>query len=292
MDSNEYEQKVVLMDQWAETLRAQMVPIISDSFPESIYHYTDINGLMGLLSSGCIWATHVNRLNDLSENKLGFNIVISHIQDNPPESSRPLINKAILELQSVDTYVACYSSERDLLSQWRNYTGSQVGYSIGFDARKMATQDDKIPILEKVIYQEDTAKALIDLLLRRVDDFLIQDTFDALEVGFILGTVESLLNIIACIIKHPKFEEEREYRHIYQPGKTRLDLPVYFKAGQYGLTPYVAINFLEKGRLPITTITVGPCHDFELEYKVLSLFLHNNGYKDVEILHSEIPLRV
>jgi len=60
------------------------VPLISDSFPDTIYHYTDVNGLIGLISSGCIWAIHVNRLNDLSENKHGFDLVMEHVRANLP----------------------------------------------------------------------------------------------------------------------------------------------------------------------------------------------------------------
>jgi hypothetical protein len=141
MDNYEFESKMSVMDQWAETLRVELVRLITDRPPNIIYHYTDVNGLIGLIDSGCIWATHVSRLNDASENMHGFNLVIEHVRANLPIASRPLIEKALLGLRSVDTYVACYSTKSDLLSQWRNYTGTKVGYSLGLETSQMATLD-------------------------------------------------------------------------------------------------------------------------------------------------------
>jgi hypothetical protein len=34
-----------------------------------LYHYTDLRGLLGILESGSIWATHIRFLNDLSESR-------------------------------------------------------------------------------------------------------------------------------------------------------------------------------------------------------------------------------
>lgn len=292
MDNDEYEDKVSVMNQWAETVRAELALLITDKPSATIYHYTDVNGLIGLITSGCIWATHVSRLNDSSENAHGFNLVIAHVRDNLPKSSRPLIEKALLELQSVDTYVACYSTNCDLLSQWRNYTGTRVGYSLGFETSRMVTLDDRMPLLEQVIYKDSVAKAVLNLLLKKVDDFLNQNSFGEVEVGYLLGMVRAMLNIIACIVKHHKFEEENEYRQFFQPGRTGLKMEPFFRASQFGLTPYVKIQFLEKGTLPLKNVTVGPCQDFDNESNALRLLLGSCGYEGVEVLKSEIPLRM
>ena len=292
MDNNKFESKVSVMDQWAETLRAELARLITDKHPDIIYHYTDANGLIGLIDSGCIWATHVSRLNDASENLHGFNLVSEHVRANLPIASRPLIEKALLGLQSVDTYVACYSTDSDLLGQWRNYTGTRVGYSLGFETSQMATLDDKMPLLEPIIYNDSMAKAVLDLLVQRVDEFLMKNPFGEIEIGYLSGMVKALLNNIACTIKHHKFEEECEYRHFFRLGDTGLEMEPFFRAGQFGLTPYVKVQFLEKGKLPLKTITVGPCKNFVLESKALEILLGKHGYKGVEIFESEIPLRV
>lgn len=292
MTNHTYEKKFSLMDKWGDTVREDLVRIISDSPSSIVYHYTDVNGLIGIVTSGCIRATHVNRLNDSSENKLGFELVQKYVRKNMPKASRPLFEKVLSEFQSVDTYVACYSTENDLLGQWRNYTGTQVGYSLGFDTSQMATLDDKLPPLEAVIYDQRIVEILLDSLIKRVDEFLNNNSFGDIEVGYLLGMVNAMLNIVACITKYPKFEEEKEYRHIYQPGKTGLELTPCFKSGRFGLTPYVEIKFLKSGYLPLKSVTIGPCQDFNLEFRTLKILLQSKGYGDLEILKSEIPLRM
>ena len=292
MNNDEYEGRISAMNQWAETVRAELAHLITDKPAKIIYHYTDVNGLIGLIENGCIWATHASRLNDSSENKHGFKLVVEYVKNNLLNSSRPLIEKALLGVQSADTYVACYSTEDNLLSQWRNYTGGRVGYSLGFETSQMVTLDDKMPLLEPVIYRDEKAKALLDLLLQRVDYFLNTNSFGEVEIGYLIGMVSSILNTTACIIKHHKFKEESEYRQFFQPGRTGLNMEPFFRTGKFGLTPYVKIQFSEDKKLPLKNITVGPCSDFDIERNTLKILLEKNRYEGVEIFDSKIPLRV
>ncbi|MDZ4252273.1 MAG: DUF2971 domain-containing protein [Sulfuritalea sp.] len=280
------------MNQWAELVRVELARLINDHPSTVIYHYTDVAGLIGIITSGCIWATHVGKLNDASENRYGHELVVNHVRANLPNSTKQLIEKALSTFRSVDTYVACYSTERNLLSQWRNYTGDRVGYSLGFETGQMATVDDRMPILEQVIYRDDIAKSVLDFLLGKVDEYFGCHSFGEVEVGYVSGMVAATLNSVACILKHEGFKEEHEYRQIYQPGRTELVLNTEFRHGQFGLTPFVKIEFLEKNRLPLRTITVGPCRDPEAEFNALKVLLSRNGYEKVQVLESGIPLRM
>lgn len=292
MNDQEFEEKIEKMNIWSDELRKDLVRLITDTPASTVYHYTDVNGLIGIITSGCIRATHVNRLNDASENIHGFKLVHDHVSQNMPKASKSLFEIILSEFQSVDTYVACYSTEDDQLSQWREYTGSQVGYCMGFETSQMATIDDRLPPLEAVIYKEHQVTNLLDRLLERVNEFFtINPTFGEVELGHVLGTVSAMLNSIACITKHPKFDEEKEYRHIYQPGKTGLSLSPCFKSGRFGLTSYVEINFLKPNFVPLKSVTISPCHDFDLEKKELEIFLQKKGYENIKIEKSSIPLR-
>lgn len=128
-------------------------------------------------------------------------------------------------------------------------------------------------------------------MLGKVEEYFVCRSFGEVEVGYISGMVQAMLNIIACILKHPTFEEEREYRQIYQPGSAKLVLNTEFRQGQFGLTPYVKIEFLERNRLPLRTVTVGLCQDPEAESNALKMILSRYGYENVQVLASEIPLR-
>ena len=107
-----------------------------------------------------------------------------------------------------------------------------------------------------------------------------------------MGTLESIFNIVVCIIKHPAFEEENEYRQIYQPATSTLSLVTKYRMGRFGLTPYVEIEFPHKEKLPIQSIMIGPCRDPDSEVRSLRLMLAEHGYSDVEVFTSGIPLRV
>ena len=245
-----------------------------------------------MIDSGRIWATHVSRLNDAMEYEIGVSFVTNFIGANLQRASKAIIDKAISQLRSVDTFIACYSATADVLSQWRAYSGAGTGYCIGLKTSEMATRDGRMPLLEKVIYSKTTAEAVLSLLLARVDEFLDGHNFGEVEVGYLMGLLDVTFNNVACIIKHSTFEEENEYRQIYQPATSTLLLDTKYRMGRFGLTPYVEIEFLQKGKLPIQSIVIGPCRDPASEIRSLKLMLSEHGYGDIEVLTSGIPLRV
>lgn len=248
MEESEYSERVEKMEQWWEVLRLELAAIVSESPPKIIYHYTDINGLLGLIASGRIWATHASRLNDSSEYHHGTRVVADCVGKAIPASLTFLVDKILSEFRKVETYIASYSTEHDLLSQWRSYSGEKVGYCLGLVTDGIATLDNSTPLLEASIYKDGLAQQVISRMLKSVDEYLQQNQFGEVEVGFLLGVVGSTLANLACTIKHPKFEEEKEYRQFYQPDATSLLLENRFRNGRFGLTPYVEIPFKEKGK--------------------------------------------
>jgi len=289
MEESEYNQRIDKMNRWSTEVTNRLISILG-SCEKTLYHYTGGSGLLGILDSGQVWATHISRLNDKTEYYLGLSLVESFALECP--TRLPDLVKRVLEgVNSCDTYISCFSGSRDLLSQWRAYSGSGVGYCVGFESNEMATIDGRMPLLEKVIYKKETAKKVISQFIFEADEYLHKEEFGEVEVGHIIGTLSGLLNVVACSTKHHTFAEENEYRFIYQPGITDLELQTKYRDGQFGLTPYVEIGFLEKGKLPISSITIGPCEDIDAEHRVLDQLLFNHGYENVEILFSEIPLR-
>jgi hypothetical protein len=112
--------------------------------PGLLYHYTNQNGLLGILNSKTIWATHIRYLNDLEEYKAGVQFVERVIEETRVQG---LIDKetedsfkSIFEsLDTCDFYVASFSStnDGDSLNLWRAYAASIPGYSFGFSPRKL-----------------------------------------------------------------------------------------------------------------------------------------------------------
>jgi hypothetical protein len=139
-----------------------------------LYHYTDQSGLLGILDSKSIWATHIRYLNDASEFIHGINIarqcikemeikVDSVIKEFPDDVSfqnktqkigdvtKRYFNSLLNNLHETPVFVTCFfDSEKseyrsqsqeigESLDQWREYSKGSSGFSIGFD--KNAIED-------------------------------------------------------------------------------------------------------------------------------------------------------
>ena len=109
MEQSEFEEKFVKMERWWETLRSELAAFISENPPTIIDHYTDINGLLGMISSGKIWGTHSSRLNDSSEYHHGIKVVADCLRAGMPDFSKQLVVKILSEFKKVETCVASYS---------------------------------------------------------------------------------------------------------------------------------------------------------------------------------------
>ena len=110
--------------------------ILPESRPSTVYHYTSITGLRGILSSGQLWATNVKYLNDSSEYAYADRLVGEVFDDlKPSELMRKILTIVTDNPQSrgFDVYTSCFCESGDLLSQWRAYAGHGTGYAIEFD---------------------------------------------------------------------------------------------------------------------------------------------------------------
>ena len=126
--------------------------------PELLYHYTDQEGLLGILGGDRknIWATHFRYLNDTSEGKFVFDSLIDEISRNyqlPKEwsdffgiSKGPALDgdqsvdastieagiSAGVWATSATVFITSFSAKGDSISQWRAYSGPSGGFSVGF----------------------------------------------------------------------------------------------------------------------------------------------------------------
>jgi hypothetical protein len=128
--------------------------------PELLYHYTTQEGLLGIIESKCIWATHSRYLNDRSEGQIVARILIEELigrgnneaieqltgiplpKDKLQCKDEGVISQGIRiisEITSQNTYVASFSEHGNLLSQWRAYSGESGGFSIGFSREHLET---------------------------------------------------------------------------------------------------------------------------------------------------------
>jgi len=286
-----------------------------------LFHYTDMAGLFGIVSTGQLFASNVLFLNDRSEaffarrvsekairhietgitNALGKQfiemlrkLVVSYQSPSDTEGGFALS----MERRSHDVYVVSLCEERDLLSQWRGYSGNGVGHSIGLDIIKLERNLQSFE-LTPIIYDSTLQAEIAEFIILKSLAYLAKGDFDAFPVGqfskenialnVALWTLQNL-DYIGLRFKDAGFKEENEWRLIdrmprVHHGSTGLPFktspPVVHQDG----SPLVSFR-VRGGQLvpfrkfmlrtvrdmkpgfqddanPISSVTVGPGNDFE-----------------------------
>ncbi len=138
-----------------------------------LFHYTDGPGLLAILQSNTLRATHIKYLNDVAEYTRYFDerlpaLVEETVHDFHKNGSSEFLEKSIGDFGSIDStarraitmcrrllmeactdvhlpFVTCFCmtessevSRHGLLSQWRGY-GKDGGYALVFNAAQLAT---------------------------------------------------------------------------------------------------------------------------------------------------------
>jgi hypothetical protein len=133
-----------------ERLTREMKLADADGRPTPIYPYTDGVGLVGIITSQRTRASHAAFMNDTSEVHHSIramrditNALARACTDLETKEFLGQLDMALAEplddpYKLAAVWVACYSEQKDQLSQWRGYGGAEAGYAIEFDAQKLA----------------------------------------------------------------------------------------------------------------------------------------------------------
>jgi len=142
---------------------------------KSLYHYTTMSGLKGIVESGSIHATNIRYLNDSQEFYFGLDYLKKvilpseidfHVENIPLTEDMSLLDHLIIlrinyilscfrddVSRSSGYFVTSFSGNPDVLSQWRAYGKEKVGYSIKFDwAHLFHPSDPMLTSIQKIEY--------------------------------------------------------------------------------------------------------------------------------------------
>ncbi len=235
-----------------------MEPRVSAIYPE-LFHYTTGEGLLGILSTNTLWATHYKNLNDQKEILLFRDHLACFIRDkfhyefedtfaNALEKgilgADMLYNSLIRENQkppllfqpyitSFCSHLETYEKQNGLLSQWRGYTGNS-GYAIVFDTIKLEnlleryfeTTQTNGASLSHVIYnnnKEEIEKYITPRCEQLFD--MLKELMENSKKPPSKTSETALKAIIRCStgFKHQSFSEEKEVRLICSPIDIETD---------------------------------------------------------------------
>jgi hypothetical protein len=265
-----------------------------------IYHYCDAAAFFSILKNKKIWLSGINNLNDHQE--VEWTIRKIHRALQKLEAKFPLTDIASLwnqiQQSRATPYVCSFSSEGDLLSQWRAYARDGTGFAIGFNADYFPNSG-KLPHLSAslansittlpVIYAEAEQEAFIEASLIACLQSLSGKSED--EKFNILAGAAYALNGQSTIYKNPAFAEEKEWRIIHIPlitgniesNKTTVQLAIsdiQHRVSAERIVTYFEYDFSKSNETqPVVDIVLGPkCATSAYD---LSLFLTVNGFQNV-----------
>lgn len=154
---------------------------------KTLYHYTSVDNLRNMIQSKCIYATHINFMNDWEEYKYGYKKLTNKLKKVLEEKKDVLENaigaKALKDVNdmllddcpNVETYnrliknpnfmefksfaipeifTISFCKEKDLLSQWAIYA-KESGVAIEFDFSKCVFVDKGLDEGMETEYEED-----------------------------------------------------------------------------------------------------------------------------------------
>lgn len=259
-----------------------------------IYHYSSRVGLQGILSSKEMWATKIQFMNDADEFKHGLElaeeVLVKRGKGIPSCSNTVAILKERLHsIQHTNIFLACFSEEGDLLSQWRGYCPAG-GFSLGirYDDLKRLT-DPQDWFIGKCIYDHPTKIVLlaeiIDEVLRKAAE-QPQDRDDSLFDEFVAD-----LWMVVPLLKSPAFQEEKEWRVISYP-KAIKDKSAGLRDGKTTLIPYYRLKLEIDGASALSgvEIIVGPNPNMDLAIEAARALTESRGIVS-EIRSSSVPFR-
>jgi len=212
---------------------------------KKLVHYTSAENALNILTNNEVWLRNTRLANDYSEILWGlervqrfffselntakrFERLLNSIQINLFEKIKTRIMHGSDKLVS-DTYISCFSehegSENSTgrLSMWRAY-GPKNGVGIIFKPDVFFLDDYTLGVLSYPCHYWSSNKVetkfldLIQLAEDKVNELKKVD-----PIVLVLVVVERLL-AFAISLKHPGFQEEKEWRIVYRPNSSVLKL--------------------------------------------------------------------
>lgn len=131
---------------------------------DTVWHYTDARGLIGIVEHNTLWATSTTTLNDPMELLYGLGILreaqymlfgsndTAHLDEARRKQLDDLVVQYVNRLTTTGVFVLCASTFNDSLSNWRAYA-QLGGYAVGLaraDLLGVLTPGVDIPICDEV----------------------------------------------------------------------------------------------------------------------------------------------
>lgn len=250
---------------------------VSD-IPELLFHYTSTSGLLGILEARALWASELRYLNDSAELTYGYQLLLSEVRARTRSSSQHAEVLAQLEhwLEHRSrfgpmVFVAAFTGNGNLLSQWRAYCPPAGGVSFGVasDHLDKVCKNNQFS-LARCIYSTDEHRQLVEQLIEHIvsaADSAGPNTLAPSEESFhpVFYALEESLIRVCAVLKHSAFQEEAEWRAVSSAFSDFVKgegAKINYRAGSSMLVPYVLLPLADSNSIvPVEDVITGPTPD-------------------------------
>ncbi len=270
-----------LWDAWFQ--RAYTADIRPYGNPPYLHHYVrSWQDLTSILTNQSLWASDIEGFADTTEYRHGVRTcfpALDAIADQP--LFRPhvaMLKQALREKFRQRTFIACFSTEHDLETQWERYADAQRGFVLSFDARVISALTSLPPCrLIPVEYGNAVQRRRAERAVQRAVKDLgaairgrnRADVQWAIQARFTQLAVEMFF--FCATFKDEAYRGEREWRLIYtrqnvEPGA----LPIRHRLANGRLVNYVTMDLTDRSinhDLPsFAAVRAGPKTDPKVAY--------------------------
>lgn len=281
--------------------------LYSDVPDQELFHYTSLDGLIGIATSTVLWASEIRYLNDeLELSYFGDLMTYFARQAMSNDECETEIMRQILDWLKFRfgngplVFTASFTANGNLLSQWRGYCPHGQGVSLGFPPTLVAGTIAETGFhMGRCVYdptqQQEIARNTVLELLHAASaagpdaaKHVSQSHWTTFE------KYEDAIVRIGALIKHPSFREEAEWRCVSEPVSNYVTTNIAYRVGRTALIPYIGLPLPDVGGgLGVTTVYVGPSPTPNIAINSVSMFLRKYAGQGFQrtVLSCGIPYR-
>ena len=269
-----------------------------------LYHYCGLDAFLSIIKNSTLWLSDIRKSNDYLE--------CVYCRDKINEKIRGFLEDDKEALEAWDfgyninsdlsmdmiSYVACFSENKDQLSQWRGYADNGAGIAVGFSRESFADLKEAAPShisFRKVIYDEKEQEKFIERIAR--------ESIKAMEtkpVAQVAAELNQNYRLQFPVLKNASFEEEAEWRIIFNDsfskrkrhvGKNILFSGIRYTVREKRLVSYIEMDFSKLKYNAIKEIWIGPKAEVEIP-DILHLLDVYGYYDGVENYNESAPIKI
>lgn len=281
----------------------------ADAVREPLFHYTNMAGLLGILTSEEMWFTSIFHLNDPSELAHGFAMARRTLTEEAQREHKIAQYFCAVMMNLLDDaptvflhFIGSFSRASNDLGQWRAYADNARGVAIGFSPKlfQIVENSDELSLSEKtfvarVDYDPANCARNFQRAVRHAVGIAVRNDCyvrsDAERKRFVREmTVQLAPPLIwySSTSKHAAYAHEQETRLIIVNDREKLDPITRTRARRSNLVPYIPSPFRVREKGALMKIMVGPAADRLAENAVQSL-LASHGLPPDIVERSDIP---